>query len=158
MPTGSPGGRYTATAATDPPPEWWVEEPFSEPVEHLETVVFVAKRLADELVARLGDDGRVCTRLVAVIETEHGERSERAWYRDQGLSAHAMVERVRWQLEGWIARPEGISGGIALVRLVPDEVRGDDGVQGGLWGGRSQADHDAPGRSCGCVASPASRR
>lgn len=138
------GGADTrATAATDPPPEWWVEEPFSEPVEHLETVVFVAKRLADELVARLGDDGRVCTRLVAVIETEHGERSERAWYRDQGLSAHAMVERVRWQLEGWIASPEGISGGIALVRLLPDEVRSDDGVQGGLWGGRSQADHDA---------------
>ena len=37
----------------------------------------------------------------------------------------------------------GLSGGIGLVRLVPDELRSDDGVQGGLWGGRSQADHDA---------------
>jgi len=130
-------------AATDPPPEWWVEHPFLEAVEHLEAVVFVAKRLADQLVANLSGEGRVCVRLVVIIETEYGERSERAWYRDQGLSAAAMVERVRWQLEGWAAQPDGLSGGVALIRLVPDEIRSDDGVQGGLWGGRSQADHDA---------------
>jgi protein ImuB len=59
------------------------------------------------------------------------------------MSAPAMVERVRWQLEGWANQPGGLSGGVALVRLVPDEVRSDDGAQGGLWGGRSQADHDA---------------
>ncbi len=135
------GSDARATAATDPPPEWWVEEPFLEPVEQLETVVFMAKRLADTLVAQLAAEGRVCTRLVVTVETEHGERSERAWYRDPGLSAHAMVERVRWQLDGWIA--QGLSGGIVLVRLLPDEVRSDDGVQAGLWGGRSQADHDA---------------
>jgi protein ImuB len=130
-------------AAADPPPEWWVEHPFDEPVEQLETVVFVAKRLADELVARLAADGRVCVRLVVLVETEHGERSERVWYRDHGLSAAAVVERARWQLEGWAAQPGGLSGGVALVRLVPDEVRPDDGVQSRLWGGRSQADDDA---------------
>lgn len=130
-------------AATDPPPEWWVEETFLEPVEQLETVVFVAKRLADSLVARLAAEGRVCVRLAVIVESEHGERCERAWYRDQGLSAHAMVERVRWQLDGWVAQPVGVSGGVALVRLVPEEVRRDDGVQARLWGGRSQADHDA---------------
>ncbi|NNE12335.1 MAG: DNA polymerase Y family protein [Ilumatobacter sp.] len=131
------------TAAVDPPPEWWVEESFLEPVEQLDSVVFVGKRLADTLSAQLAEEGRVCVRLVVIAETEHGERSERAWYRDQGLSAAAMVERLRWQLEGWVAQPSGISGGISLIRLVPDEVRGDDGVQAGLWGGRSQADHDA---------------
>lgn len=130
-------------AVTDPPPEWWVEHPFLEAVEQLEVVVFMAKRLADQLVADLAADGRVCVRLVVIMETEFGERSERAWYRDQGLSAAAMVERVRWQLEGWAAQPAGLSGGIGLVRLVPDELRSGDGVQGGLWGGRSQADHDA---------------
>ena len=131
------------SATTDPPPEWWVEHPFGEPVEQLETVVFVVKRLADDLVTRLAAEGRVCTRLVVILETEHGERCERAWYRDHGLSATAMVERARWQLEGWADQPGGLSGGVALVRLIPDEVRGDDGVQPGLWGGRSQADHDA---------------
>lgn len=146
--------------AVDPPPEWWVEEVFAEPVVQSETVVFVAKRLADALVAQLSAEGRVCVRLVVVVETEHGERSERAWYRDQGLSASAMVERVRWQLDGWVAQPDGLSGGIALVRLVPDELRSDDGVQAGLWGGRSRADHDAARaivRLCGIAGDEAVR-
>jgi protein ImuB len=128
----------------DPPVERRVERVFDEPVLQVPPVVFVAKQLADELVAGLAAEGRVCTRLLVVAETEHGERSERSWYRDGGLSAAAMVERVRWQLDGWVARPDaGISAGIALIRLVPDEVRADHGVQIGLWGGRSQADHDA---------------
>jgi protein ImuB len=131
------------TAAVDPPPEWWCEHAFPEPIEQLETVVFIAKRLADDLVARLAAEGRVCTRLVVMVETEHGERSERVWYRDHGLAAMAMVERVRWQLEGWAAQPGGLSGGVALLRFMPDEVRSDDGVQPGLWGGRSRADADA---------------
>ena len=129
--------------AVDPPPEWSAEHPFPDPVERLETVVFVAKRLADELVARLASEGRVCVRMVVVVETEHGERSDRVWYRDAGLPAAAMVERVRWQLEGWASQPGGLSGGIVLVRLTPDIVRGDDGVPTRLWGGRSQADLDA---------------
>jgi protein ImuB len=138
------GGVDLRPASTvDPHPGWWVEHPFDEPVEQLETVVFVVKRLADDLTARLAGDGRVCTRMVIVAETEHGERCERAWYRDHGLSATAIVERARWQLEGWANRPGGLSGGVTLVRLVPDEVRSDDGHQGGLWGGRSQADDDA---------------
>ena len=128
---------------TDPPPERWAEHPFDEPVHQLETVVFVAKRLADELVAGLTTEGRVCTRLLVTVETEHGERSERAWYRDRGLSAVAMVERVRWQLDGWVAQPGAVTGGVVLVRLIPDEVRGDDGVQSRLWGERSRADLDA---------------
>ena len=131
------------SAAADPAPEWCVEHPFPEPVEQLETVVFVVKRLADELVERLAAAGQVCTRLVVIAETEHGERSERAWYRAHGLTAAAMVERSRWQLEGWVNQPLGPTGGIALVRLIPDEVRSDDGDQGRLWGGRSRADEDA---------------
>jgi protein ImuB len=129
--------------AVDPPPEWCAEHAFPDPVERLETVVFVAKRLADDLVARLAGEGRVCVRMVVLVETEHGERCERVWYRDAGLSAAAMVERVRWQLEGWASQPGGLSGGVALVRLTPDIVRGDDGVPTRLWGGRSQADLDA---------------
>jgi protein ImuB len=129
--------------AVDPPPEWSAEHPFPDPIERLETVVFVAKRLADELVARLASEGRVCVRLVVTVETEHGERSERVWYRDAGLPAAAMVERVRWQLEGWASQPDGLTGGIVLVRLTPDIVRGDDGIPTRLWGGRSQADLDA---------------
>jgi protein ImuB len=137
------GADLRPAASVDPHPGWWVEHPFEEPVEQLETVVFLVKRLADDLVARLAADGRVCARIVVIAETEHGERSERAWYRDHGLSATAIVERARWQFEGWASKPGGLTGGVTFVRLVPEEVRSDDGRQGDLWGGRSQADDDA---------------
>ena len=109
------GGDDRPPGTTDPPAEWRIEHAFDEPVEHLETVVFVAKQLADELVATLAGEGRVCTRVVVIAETEHGERSERAWYRALGLSSTAIVERVRWQLEGWIAQPGAVSGGVDVA-------------------------------------------
>ena len=130
------------SASTDPSAEWSCEHPFDDPVGDAGPVVFVAKRLADALTARLATAGQVCTRLVVTIETEHGERSERVWYRAHGLSATAIVERVRWQLSGW-ADEADLTAGIALLRLTPDEVRTDSGEQIGLWGGRSDADIDA---------------
>jgi protein ImuB len=129
--------------ATDAPPERRVEQSFDDPVVQLDPLVFVGKHLADELVAGLAAEGRVCTRLVVTAETEHGERCERAWYRAAGMSGPAMVERVRWQLDGWCNQPGGLTGGVVLLRLAPEEVRGDDGDQLGLWGGRSAADERA---------------
>lgn len=132
---------------TDPAPERRLAKVLDDPAAHTDAVVFVAKQLADELAERLGADGRVCTRLVVLLETEHGERSERSWYRSAGMSAAAMVERVRWQLDAWINLPRGsaheITGGVTSVRLSPEEVRADEGVQLGLWGGQSDADRRA---------------
>lgn len=138
-------GDDTALPDLSVPDEIAQVEHHAEPaLAQVDTVVFVAKRLADELAASLAADGRVCQRLVVVVETEHGERSERSWYRDQGLSAAAMVERVRWQVEGW--NVSGLTGGVALVRLVAERITADDGVQDGFWGGRSRAD-DAAARA-----------
>ncbi len=141
------GADVRPTSTTDPAPERRLEHVLDDPAAQSTAVVFVAKQLADELAGSLGADGRVCTRLVVVLESEHGERSERSWYRSAGLSAPAMVERVRWQLDAWIDLPRGsdqeLTGGVVLVRLVPDEVRADDGMQLGLWGGQSEADRQA---------------
>jgi protein ImuB len=126
----------------EPPPERRVEQAFDDPVVQLEPLVFVGKHLADQLVAALAAEGRVCTRVVVTAETEHGERSERAWYRAAGLSAPAMVDRLRWQLDAWMTSGE-VSAGVVLLRLAPDEVRGDDGDQVRLWGGPSAADERA---------------
>jgi protein ImuB len=133
------GGDDRLPGTHDPPAGLQVQRVFDQPVHHSDALVFVARQLADELVSTLSADGRVCTRLVVVAETEHSEQSERVWYRSSGLSAAAMVERVRWQLDGW-ASTDQLTAGVTLLRLDPVEVRSDDGVQLGLWGGRTQAD------------------
>ncbi|MFK8026128.1 MAG: DNA polymerase Y family protein [Ilumatobacter sp.] len=141
------GADHRPANTTDPSPERRLTRVLDDPVAQADAVVFVAKQLADRLADSLAADGRVCTRLVVVLETEHGERSERSWYRSAGMSAPAMVERVRWQLDAWVNLPRGseheISGGVHLVRLTPEEVRADDGEQLGLWGGQSDADRRA---------------
>jgi len=133
------GGDDRPSGSHDPPPGLGVERSFEPPVQHSDAVVFTARQLADDLVGRLSAQGRVCTRLVVTAETEHGERCDRTWYRSSGLSSAAMVERVRWQLDAW-AQSHTLTAGISLLRLHPVEVCADDGVQMGLWGGRSQAD------------------
>ena len=133
------GGDDRLPGTHDPPAGLAVQRVFEQPVHHSDVLVFVARQLAQELVDQLAADGRVCTRLLVAAETEHGEKSERAWYRSNGLSAAAMGERVRWQLEAW-AQHETLTAGVTLLRLDPVEVRSDDGVQLGLWGGRTQAD------------------
>ncbi len=141
------GADVRPPSTTDPAPERRLDRVLDDPMAQTEAVVFVAKQLADELAGVLAADGRVCTRLVVLLETEHGERSERSWFRSAGMTAAAMVERVRWQLDGWVNLPRGsdqeITGGVALVRLTPEEVRADDGSQLGLWGGQTEADQRA---------------
>ncbi len=130
--------RPPGTAAA--PPELFVTQAFEDPVHMLDPLVFAAKQLAQQLHALLAADGRVCLRLAVVAETEYGERSEHLWYRPNGLSVAAIVERVRWQLDGWIQQPGGLSGGVVLMRFTPDQVCADDGSQLGFWGGRTEAD------------------
>ncbi len=145
-PTGAFAHRIAAGGDDRPPgtvaapTDMMVKRTFDDPIHLLDPLVFTAKHLAEELHALLIADGRVCTRLAVLAETEHGERSEHLWYRPGGLSVAAIIERVRWQLDGWIQQPGGLSGGIVLLRLAPDEVRSDDGTQLGFWGGRSVAD------------------
>jgi protein ImuB len=141
----------------DPPPGLAMTHQFESPVHHLDTVVFAGKQLAGELAGALGAQGRVCTQLEVTAETEHGETCTRLWSRSTGLNVGAMVERIRWQLDGWAGTASGdaparatsevtpdavdvVTAGIIQLRIEPVAVRADDGTQLGLWGGRTQAD------------------
>src|SRR5699024_7346728 len=66
----------------------------------------------------------------------------RRWHRADGLDAAAMVERVRWQLAGWLSsgRP---TAGVIRLHLEAIDVRGADGTQETLWGGTSELDDRA---------------
>jgi len=122
------------SAWTVPPPELAETIELDPPVEQVETAAFVAKSLATQLLARLDRLGLGCSRVTIEAETEHGERLARCWRHEGALTPDALAARVRWQLEGWLHASGGLSGGLALLRLLPDEVAPATGRQLGFWG------------------------
>jgi protein ImuB len=120
-------------AARTPPPDLAVTAELDPPAERVDMAAFAAKTLADELHERLSSLGLACTRIAIEAETEHGEHQVRLWRHDGALTAGAIAERVRWQLDGWLTSG-AVTAGITLLRLTPDEVKPDHGRQLGFWG------------------------
>ena len=137
-----------------PPPDLRVAANLEPPAQRADAAAFVAKKLADELSARLRRLGLACLALRVEIETEHGERLVRVWRHQDGFAvpsrrgtpspAAGMAERVRWQLDGWLASGPGSlqvaspahqpSGAVSRLELAAEEVAADRGRQLGFWG------------------------
>jgi protein ImuB len=141
-----------ARGADDPPlrprpdsPQFHVQEELDPPEEQIEPLAFVAKMLADRLQAELTRRGLGCTQLLVEAESEYGEARSRLWRQDGMLTATAIAQRVRWQLEGWLTGPADHrpSGGITLLRLTPSGVHHEDGEQLRLFGGPTDIDERA---------------
>jgi len=133
-----------------------VEQAFDPPADQSEPVVFTAKALAERMHARLAAHGLVCVRVQVQVRCADGQEFTRLWRHDGLLSALAVAERVRWQLDGWRAGAgperaaperadperagreraggEAEDGGITLLRLVPDQLVRATGHQLALWG------------------------
>jgi protein ImuB len=123
-----------------------VEQAFDPPAAQSEPVVFTAKALAERMHARLAAHGLVCVRVQVQVCCADGQEFTRLWRHDGLLSALAVAERVRWQLDGWRAggaredtsredtSREAEDGGITLLRLVPDQLVRATGHQLALWG------------------------
>lgn len=131
--------------ARQPPPDLAVEQHLDPPVERIEQVAFTARDLAEILHAQLDQQGLACTRVAVEAETEHGELLVRLWRHEGALSAGAVADRVRWQLDGWLNASAGHrpTGGLVRLALVPDEVVPARGRQLGFWGGETEADERA---------------
>ncbi len=125
-------------------PEFSVETEIDPPADRLDTVAFMAKSLADQLDAQLARLGQALVCVEISAETEHGETSSRRWRHGFRFSPPDVVDRVRWQLDGWRSdnrsRP---SGRISLIGLAVAETVPDEGHQLGFWGGQSEADERA---------------
>jgi protein ImuB len=132
-------------AARVPAPDLAVSVDLDPPVERVDTAAFVAVGLADDLHQQLGGQGLACTQVAIGAETEHGEVLERCWRHEGTLTAAAVAERVRWQLDGWLSgsaatRP---TAGIIRLTLTPLEVVPARGRQLGFWGGETLLDERA---------------
>ena len=119
------------------------EAEIDPPADRIETVAFMARSLADAMVAGLARDGLDCVCIDITAESNSGHASRRRWRHELRFNAAAVVDRVRWQLEGWYRSPERPTGPVTLIRITPSVVAPADGRQLGMWGARSEADERA---------------
>jgi protein ImuB len=121
-----PAEDLSVTQEFDPP------EPLAEPV------VFAAKALAERMHEGLAARGLTCVRVQVRVICADGRQSRRLWRHDGLLDGAALADRVRWQLDGWRVptanTDANADGGIAVLRLVPDQVVHATGHQLALWG------------------------
>ncbi|HEY7273962.1 MAG TPA: DNA polymerase Y family protein [Actinoplanes sp.] len=133
------GDDFRPLAVRTPPPDLEVTETYDEPLERVDVAAFAGRALAERLHERLAAYGLACTRLGIEAVTADGQELHRVWRHDGMLTASAIAERVRWQLDGWLtgARRGALSrptAGIVRLRLLPDGVLVHLGLQAGLWG------------------------
>jgi protein ImuB len=150
------GEDHRPLAVRRPPPDLDVTDSYDEPIERVDVAAFAARVLAERLHDTLAGHALACTRLRIEAVTAHGEELHRTWRHDGLLTATAIADRVRWQLDGWLsgtARRPGVPGsqagargmaagmrqgrptvGILRLRLVPEGVLAHVGLQAALWG------------------------
>ncbi|MFG2055804.1 DNA polymerase Y family protein [Micromonospora sp. NPDC048930] len=136
------GRDHRPLAVRQPPADLTVTADYDEPLDRVDAAAFAARMLAEQLHERLAGYGLACTRLGIEAVTAHGQELHRVWRHDGLLTAAAIADRVRWQLDGWLsgsngrggARPTRPTAGIIRLRLVPDGVLAQAGLQPGLWG------------------------
>jgi len=149
-------------ALRQPSADLSVHVDFDPPADQAEPVVFAAKALAERMQAGLAARGLACVRVQVQAACEDGRDITRLWRHDGLLSALAVAERVRWQLDSWRTGQDarrsgpgqdarrsgpgpsgpgtsdpgeaGLAGGIIRLRLIPDQLVRDEGRQLGLWG------------------------
>jgi protein ImuB len=130
---------------------------FDPPAERDEPVLFAAKALAERWRASLAAAGVTCASVRIELATESGAQCARSWRNGDALgsalSAQALAQRVRWQLDGWRTRvarsaaprpdpsaePHASVAALApdpvvSLRLVPGPLVVDSGSQQVLWG------------------------
>ncbi|HEX7658197.1 MAG TPA: DNA polymerase Y family protein, partial [Pseudonocardiaceae bacterium] len=89
-------------ARRQPPPDLVVSQVFDPPAERVDTAAFAARIAAESLHSRLSAHGLACVRLAIRAETERGEMLDRVWRCAEPLTLAGIVDRVRWQLDGWL--------------------------------------------------------
>jgi protein ImuB len=135
-----------------PPPELMVSQVLDPPADRVDTAAFATRATAELLHTRLSAHGLACVRLAIQAETERGELLNRVWRCAEPLTFAGIVDRVRWQLDGWLR--SGGEGGrsrerLRMLRLIPEEVIAGPALQLGLWSGvdGSAADAERAGRA-----------
>jgi protein ImuB len=129
----------------EPPPECTVTVELDTPVDRVDVVAFSARSAAERFVVDLAARGLSCACFELEAFTDNGEQLTRRWRHPGVLTAPDVVDRIRWQLEGWLHGTAGADGGepptagITRLRFVPVETVATGSHQQALWGGPGEA-------------------
>lgn len=106
------------------------------PAQRLDTIAFVAKELAHQLHNVVTAKGLGSQLLRVIAETEVGEEHNRSWRLEGMVDAKEVVNKVRWQLSGWLdgRSEEKPNGGIIRIDLVAENLYPAGEHQTKLWG------------------------
>ncbi len=132
------GDEQHSLAAVAPPPEHLCSRTFEEAIVDQQTLLNNVQAMAEEFCDYFVKQGAICVRLILKLESETDSHSERLWYRPHGLTARAITESAKWQLESWSDK-----SALVRIQLIADEVRTDTARQLKLWGGVTQVDETA---------------
>ena len=136
-PERGPSGR-------EPPPELEAVLDCDPPIDRVDAAAFAGRSLAGTLHQTLMAAGVGCTRLAIHAVTANGEELNRVWRCAEPLTEDATVDRVRWQLDGWLsnrtARDPRPTAAVTLLRLHAVEVVSAEALQLPLWGGLGEED------------------
>jgi protein ImuB len=138
----------------DPPAECTVTVELETPVDRVDIVAFSARSAAERFIADLAARGLSCACFELEAFTDNGEAMSRRWRHPGVLTAPDVVDRIRWQLEGWLHGAKGgrdgqegdregqrdqegqrPTAGITRLRFVPIETVPSGTHQQALWGG-----------------------
>jgi protein ImuB len=128
----------------EPAPELTASMELDPPAERVDQAAFAGKALADGFCEGLASRGLAATRVSVALHTTGGAVVERVWRDGGALTAPAIAQRIRWQLDGWLSRPGAVSrGGVCRIEIRPEDVGAALGRQEGLWGGADARDDRA---------------
>lgn len=125
----------------EPPLDCSVTVELEPPVDRVDVVAFSARSAAEDFVANLASRALACACVELEIVSERGEHATRRWRATGVLSASDVIDRIRWQIEGWLHASDGprVTAGIARLRIVPIETVPTGTHQQALWGGDGEA-------------------
>jgi protein ImuB len=125
----------------DPPAECTVTVELETPVDRVDIVAFSARSAAERFIADLAARGLSCACFELEAFTDNGETMSRRWRHPGVLTAPDVVDRIRWQLEGWLhgANADHPTAGITRLRFVPIETVPSGTHQQALWGGPGES-------------------
>jgi len=127
---------------TEPlPTECFVESHHDTALDDAAQVFAASAALAGRMVDHLEPRGLVACRVVANFTTEHDESCSRVWYHPHGFTAGTLAERLRWQVDTWLA--DHLTAGVAHISLDVQNTRPHRATQLGLWGEHGASDRAA---------------